>query len=138
MKVPTQQLTSEVDGAAGLAAGCAAALAAVENRQEAAKGLAAGWAGQCQEVAERWTAELQGSHSHKVRYDTQAPAVSQLRAVIRTSIMPSSSNEWGAGLHQAAALTVETTAVVLRTVPQPCYHYHDTAPQACPSLQTLH
>lgn len=64
-KAPTSRLTSEAGAAAGLAGDCAAALAAVGNRQEAAAGLVAGGEACCQVAAARWTAELQSNESYE-------------------------------------------------------------------------
>jgi hypothetical protein len=106
MKVPTPQLTSAADAAAGLAAGCLAASAAVENRQEAA--AAADGAVSYWEVAERWTAALQGSRSHDVCHQTKPPA-----DLTRPSVVPFPSGGWGDGLHEAMHITDPT--IVPRT-----------------------
>ncbi len=79
VELPTLQLTSEAAVAAVLVAGCAAA-PVVRAGEDWGKSGAAGWqaggAGLCPEVAERSTAELQGSHSHEVCYEPQDFAVS--------------------------------------------------------------
>ena len=104
VKVPTQQLTSEAGGAAGFVAGHSVALAVLagEDWQES---RAAGGVGSHQEVAERWTAKLQGSCSHEVCQGAQEPALqlSSSAAGNGSTQHHALMSRWDAGTNEATA-----------------------------------